>query len=85
MLSLSNSERFQNDMKTYTRKISQIKDLKIKESAQKLLAKIKQECRFIDEKHNTDINGYVDPKQNRANLERLYEYRKSLNSILKDY
>jgi hypothetical protein len=83
MLTVFQSERFQQQYNSYKLKIQQIEDVKVAERAKKLLADLVREVRLLD-KHNLELFssnsipfGINDAKLKISNL------RKELDSIVK--
>jgi hypothetical protein len=81
MLSLLQSDQFQQEYKQYQEKISKITDIETKKNAEALVKKLVAEIRAIDNQH-TDMFNQKQPSNRLAESRtRIADIRKQLNKI----
>lgn len=80
---LIRSQRVKEDIEKYTNAVEQITNTAIKRQYEILLKDFKKQVQLIDEGHSTYNNGFLDPRNNRENVERLTEIRTKLNKLIK--
>jgi ABC-type lipoprotein release transport system permease subunit len=82
MLTISKSERFLNDCKSYILKIEQLTDQTSKERASTLLAQLSQTVKLLDRQHNDYTNPQLKLEDISNAKSVIIKLRKELNSIL---
>lgn len=85
MLSLYNSERFQNDLNAYKEKISTISDNNLKSNVENLVAKLISEVKKIDMQHEQMIIDRQMSSSGQDSKTKIIEIRKSIDKKLKDW
>ena len=83
MLSLNNSEKFQNELADFEQKISTITFDKSKRQAQQILQELKSHVVLINNGHATGHDGNIDPHTLRENVVELQRLRYNLQVFLK--
>ena len=83
MLSLNNSEKFQNELAEFEQKISTITFDKSKRQAQQMLQELKSHVVLINNGHVTEHDGNIDPHTLRENVVELQRLRYNLQVFLK--
>ena len=83
MLSLNNSEKFQNELAEFEQKISTITFDKSKKQAQKMLQELKSHVVLINNGHASEHDGNIDPHTLRENVVEIQRLRYSLQVFLK--
>jgi len=83
MLSLNNSEKFQNELADFEQKISTITFDKSKKQAQKMLQELKSHVVLINNGHAAEHDGNIDPHTLRENVVELQRLRYNLQVFLK--
>ena len=83
MLSLNNSEKFQNELADFEQKISTITFDKSKRQAQQMLQELKSDVVLINNGHATEHDGNIDPHTLRENVVELQRLRYNLQVFLK--
>ena len=83
MLSLNNSEKFQNEILEFEQKISKITFDKTKRHAQQLLRELKSHVVLINNGHASEHDGNIDPHTLRENVVEIQRLRYSLQVYLK--
>jgi hypothetical protein len=84
MLSLLQSEKFQNEYNLYREKISKISNEQIKEKAELLLKKLIAEVKAIDSQHQEMFTGNRPGSELADGRNKIAEARKHLERLLKD-
>jgi len=85
MLSLFNSERFQNEYKTYKEQIEQITDLRLKSKLENHLSKLVSQIKHLDNHHAEMIFTKQIKEMSGDNREKVMEIRRFLDKSIKDY
>ena len=85
MLSLLNSERFQNELKFYNEKIKQVSDPAVKLKLENHLNKLVSHVKHLDTHHQEMILNKQIREMSRDNRDKITESRKALDKLLKDY
>jgi S-adenosylhomocysteine hydrolase len=83
MLSLNNSEKFQNELANFEQQISKITLDKSKKQAQQMLQELKSHVVLINNGHATEHDGNIDPHTLRENVVELQRLRYNLQIFLK--
>lgn len=83
MLSLNNSEKFQNEILEFEQKISKITFDKTKRHAQQMLRELKSHVVLINNGHASEHGGNIDPHTLRENVVEIQRLRYSLQVYLK--
>ena len=83
MLSLNNSEKFQNEILEFEQKISKITFDKTKRHAQQMLRELKSHVVLINNGHASEHDGNIDPHTLRENVVEIQQLRYSLQVYLK--
>jgi len=81
---LSQSKRYQDDLKKFTNAINLIEDSNIKMKWSSVLSDFKNQVSIIDSIHSSYDPGKIDPSAARENVEKLAELRKKLDQLVKD-
>ena len=84
MLSLLQSEKFQQEYKQYWEKISKISDTKTKQHAEGLVKKLVAEIRAVDDQH---MDMFTSKQSNTGLTEsrsKITDIRKQLDRVLKN-
>lgn len=82
---LYKDDKVQKDLNRYRLKIRQIPDRSVKEEAEILLKKLKEEIQILEENHKSQLIGEVRPSLCYTNRENINQFRNKLNNILKNY
>ena len=85
MLSLFNSERFQNELKTYKNQIDMVKDLRIKSQLENHLAKLVNQVKHLDNHHEEMIFTKQIKEMSGENRDKIQSIRKFLDKTIRDY
>jgi len=86
MLSLLESERFQNDYKKFESEIEKIEDIKIKANLENLLQKLVSQVKSLDKQQNELVfSKDVKTFDRNSMTGKITETRKSLERKIKDY
>ena len=85
MLSLYNSERFQNEYKNFKSRISAIDDTKIKSNLENLLERLKQKVKSLDTQHAEMIISKQMKSLGEDAKNDILDLRKSIDKKLKDW
>jgi hypothetical protein len=80
---LTRNQRVKEDIEKYTAAVGKITNNAIKRQYEILLKDFKKQIQLIDEGHSTYNNGYIDPRNNRENVERLISIRTKLDKLIK--
>ena len=83
-MKLSQSKRYQEDLKKFTKAVDSIEDGNIKLKWASILSDFKNQVSIIDSIHSSYDPGKIDPSAARENVEKLAELRKKLDQIVKD-
>ena len=73
--------KIQEDFQRYKIAVGNIQNLNVKKQFESYLRDFENQINLIDEGHNTYNNGYIHPKRNRDNVERLIELRTKLETL----
>lgn len=84
MLSLTKSQRFQEEYNTYKDVANSVTDESIKRNIEGLLSKLVAEVKFIDSQH-VDILSNKATVANNENKDKVLEIRRQLDKIVKDW
>lgn len=86
MLSLLESERFQNDYKKFESEIEKIEDIKIKANLENLLQKLVSQVKSLDKQQNELVFSKDVKNFDRNSMTgKITETRKSLERKIRDY
>lgn len=85
MLSLYNSERFQNELKTYKEQIDRVTDLRIKSQLENHLAKLVSQVKHLDTHHEEMIFTKQIKEMSGENRDKILDIRKFLDKTIRDY
>jgi hypothetical protein len=78
---LSQQSKIKQDFERYRIAIEKIQNQKVKKQFEIYLRNFQQQINLIDEGHSSYNNGYIHPKRNRDNVERLVELRTKLETL----
>lgn len=78
---LSQQSKIKQDFERYKIAIEKMQNQKVKKQFEIYLKDFQQQINLIDEGHSSYNNGYIDPKINRDNVERLVELRTKLETL----
>lgn len=78
---LSQQSKVKQDFERYKIAIEKMQNQKVKKQFEIYLKDFQQQINLIDEGHSSYNNGYIDPKRNRDNVERLVELRTKLETL----
>ena len=84
MLSLTKSQRFQEEYNTYKEVANSVTDESIKRNVEGLLSKLVAEVKMLDAQH-VDILSNKNTVANNENKDKILEIRRQLDRIVKDW
>lgn len=84
MLSLTKSQRFQEEYNTYKEVANSVTDESLKKTIEGLLSKLVAEIKIIDSQH-IDILSNKNSVANSENKDKILEIRRQLDRIVKDW
>ena len=84
MLSLTKSQRFQEEYNTYKEVANSVTDESIKRNVEGLLSKLVAEVKMLDAQH-VDILSNKTAVANNENKDKILEIRRQLDRIVKDW
>lgn len=83
-LSLSKFKKYNNDLQKYRDSLTYIQEPKIKEKFTKLIDELEHQNNLIDNAHNSNNNGNINPLSIKENVINACYIRKKLDKLLKD-
>lgn len=84
MLSLTRSQRFQEEYNTYKEVAASVTDESVKRTIEGLLSRLVGEIKIIDSQH-IDILSNKNAVANNENKDKILEIRRQLDRIVKDW